>query len=767
MKIYFKNSLIPLLAGSIGLSPFLSIQAETAFDVTWTKLLGTSAGESSGGVATASDGSIFITGSTTGDLDGETNAGSNDAFLTKYGSDGTKAWTKLLGTSSSDYGLGVATASDGSIYITGYTNGDLDGETNAGSTDAFLTKYDSDGTKAWTKLLGSSSSDISRGVAIASDGSIFITGSTTGDLDGETNAGSNDAFLTKYGSDGTKAWTKLLGTSASERSRGVATASDGSIFITGFTLGDLDGETNAGNYEAFLTKYGSDGTKAWTKLLGTSIFEESYGVATASDGSIYITGYTNGDLDGETNAGSTDAFLTKYDSDGTKAWTKLLGTSSAEESYGVATASDGSIFITGYTFGDLDGETNAGSLDIFVSKYSSDGTKAWTKLLGTSSSDYGLGVATASDGSIYITGYTNGDLDGETNAGSADAFLIKLAEAFAASSTSTTLHTEWVQPYAAMQSVGLGSIKNNRDLVLAKAGECNNSGWVIENTDYCIYTNANNTIASVNGNSSYGSYDYANFNTSINVEKTINDKWKAGIAYGVGSSNLDNYNFSSTTASLSSTNTHYSIYGVKKVSDKFTLKGMIGGSDFDYKGNRNYSTTSATSTYDTDGYTAEINGIWDIKKTIKNMKTPIRLKPSVGVAYAAHTQDGFSESGSGDLITLEANQAESLLLKTGISVDKQILMEGGKWLLVPSIALNYEMDTYADDNHRGLKGGVTGSSDATTLVSAKTFGQHNGSVKVGADFVLTKDFMFNLNAEYGLAEGGDEQSYGGGFRWQF
>ncbi len=331
----------------------------------------------------------------------------------------------------------------------------------------------------------------------------------------------------------------------------------------------------------------------------------------------------------------------------------------------------------------------------------------------------------------------------------------------------STTTSEWVQPYAAMQSVGLGSIKNNRDLVLAKAGECNNSGWVIENTDYCVYTNANNTIASVNGNSSYGSYDYANFNTSINVEKTINDKWKAGIAYGVGSSNLDNYNFSSTTASLSSTNTHYSIYGVKKVSDKFTLKGMIGGSDFDYKGNRNYSTTSATSTYDTDGYTAEINGIWDIKKTIKNMKTPIRLKPSIGVAYAAHTQDGFSESGSGDLITLEANQAESLLFKTGISVDKQIPIEGGKWLLVPSIALNYEMDTYADDNHRGLKGGVTGSSDATTLVSAKTFGQHNGSVKVGADFVLTKDFMFNLNAEYGLAEGGDEQSYGGGFRWQF
>jgi len=333
--------------------------------------------------------------------------------------------------------------------------------------------------------------------------------------------------------------------------------------------------------------------------------------------------------------------------------------------------------------------------------------------------------------------------------------------------SSTTLRKEWLQPYAAMQSVGLGSIKNNRDLVLAKAGECNNYGWLIGDSGYCVSTNANNTTASVNGNSIYGGYDYAKFNTSLNVEKTINDKWKAGISYGVGSSNLDNYNFSNTIASLSSTNTHYSIYGVKKVSDKFTLKGMIGGSDFDYKGNRNYSTTSAKAAYDTDGYTAEINGIWDIKKDIKNMKTPIRLQPTVGVAFAAHTQDGFSESGSGDLITIESNQAESLLFKTGISIDKQIPMGGGKWILVPSLALNYEMDTFADDSHRALKGGVTGSSDATTLVSAKTFGQHNGSIKVGADFVCTKDFIFNLNAEYGLAEGGDEQSYGGGFKWQF
>ena len=326
---------------------------------------------------------------------------------------------------------------------------------------------------------------------------------------------------------------------------------------------------------------------------------------------------------------------------------------------------------------------------------------------------------------------------------------------------------EWVQPYAAMQNLGLKSIHNNKDLVLAKAGKCNDYGWVIGDSDYCAYTNANNSISNIEGDSIKGSYETTAFNSSLNLEKTINTKWKAGIAYGVGSSNFNGYDFANTTASLSSTNTHYSIYGVKKVNDKFTLKGIIGRSDFDYKGERNYSTTSATPSYDSDGYTVEINGSWDIKKTIKNTKSPIRLQPSFGVAYAAHNQDGFSESGSGDLIKLEANQAESLLFKSGLAVDKQILMEGGKWLLVPSIALNYEVDAYAYSSNRGLKGSLTESSTASTKVSAKNMGEQTGSIKLGADFVLTKDVMFNLNAKYGLADGGNEHSYGGGFRWTF
>ena len=92
---------------------------------------------------------------------------------------------------------------------------------------------------------------------------------------------------------------------------------------------------------------------------------------------------------------------------------------------GVATDSSGNVYVTGGTKGGLDGNTSAGDTDLFVVKYNSSGTKQWTKQLGTSSGDYARGVATDSSGNVYVTGYTGGGLDGNTSAGSSDLFVVK------------------------------------------------------------------------------------------------------------------------------------------------------------------------------------------------------------------------------------------------------------------------------------------------------------------------------------------------------
>ena len=50
----------------------------------------------------------------------------------------------------------VATDSSGNIYVAGYTNGTMDGVTSASGNDLYVLKYDSTGTKEWSKQLGSS-----------------------------------------------------------------------------------------------------------------------------------------------------------------------------------------------------------------------------------------------------------------------------------------------------------------------------------------------------------------------------------------------------------------------------------------------------------------------------------------------------------------------------------------------------------------------------------------------------------------------------------
>ena len=93
--------------------------------------------------------------------------------------------------------------------------------------------------------------------------------------------------------------------------------------MTGYTLGELDGNTNSGGRDIFLVKYDSSGTKQWTKLLGTSstdmyLTSWGYGVTTDSSGNIYVTGNTSGGLDGNTSSGGSDIIIVKYDSSGTK-----------------------------------------------------------------------------------------------------------------------------------------------------------------------------------------------------------------------------------------------------------------------------------------------------------------------------------------------------------------------------------------------------------------------------------------------------------------
>ena len=55
-------------------------------------------------------------------------------------------------------------------------------------------------TTIWTKQLGTSSQDVGYGVTVDSSDNIYVTGTTVGGLDGNTSSGGVDIFLVKYNS---------------------------------------------------------------------------------------------------------------------------------------------------------------------------------------------------------------------------------------------------------------------------------------------------------------------------------------------------------------------------------------------------------------------------------------------------------------------------------------------------------------------------------------------------------------------------------------
>ena len=379
----------------------------------WSRLTGSNTFN----VATATDGSVYI--------DGLTNNGSTDSFVTKYKADGTKAWTRMVGGVGYESSGSVATSADGSVYISGNTTNSIDGQTNSGNWDAFVTKYTADGTKVWTLLAGGAGWDSGSSVTTSADGSVYISGTTSGSIDGQTNNGNWDVFVTKYTADGTKVWSRMVGGVGSESGGSVATSSDGSVYISGTTVGSFDGQSYNGYGDVFVTKYTADGTKVWTRMVGGVGSESGGSVATSADGSVYISGTTSGSIDGQTYNGRLDVFVIKYTANGTKSWTRLTGGSSDDLCNSVATADDGSVYITGTTYSrTIDGQSNNGSFDSFVTKYTADGTKVWTRMVGGAGNKYGGSVATSSDGSVYI----GGAIYDETGKGNNVGFVTKFFE---------------------------------------------------------------------------------------------------------------------------------------------------------------------------------------------------------------------------------------------------------------------------------------------------------------------------------------------------
>ncbi|XLQ20062.1 MAG: hypothetical protein ACKUBY_05790 [Candidatus Moraniibacteriota bacterium] len=395
----------------------------------WTRTFGGSGFDHPDSIVVNASGDIFMTGSFENSVDFDAGIGTDirhdhnegaDGFLTKYNADGTYGWTRVIGLGSADCMMThcgpdeaghIGIDASGNVFIVGVFHatvnfddtGGADMHTvSSGTSDMFLTRYNADGTYGWTRTFGGVQDGSANSLAVDSFGGVFSTGSFTGvfdfdasgSVDNHTSNGSNDVFLTRYNADGTYGWTRTFGATNQDRGFGNVIDINGDILIVGTfsdsvnfdTGGGSDVHVADGTSDVFLTKYATNGTYEWTRTFGAGT---GNGVAVDGANNIYVSGYfwEDGNFDGtggtdeHASNGMEDAFLTRYNADGTYGWTRTFGGVGGD--YAIKPWVHGEdvriigMFSEMVNFdgtGGSDEHISNGDKDVFFTAYNTDGT---------------------------------------------------------------------------------------------------------------------------------------------------------------------------------------------------------------------------------------------------------------------------------------------------------------------------------------------------------------------------------------------------------
>jgi hypothetical protein len=343
------------------------------------------------------------------------------------------AYSTYLAGSAHDGGAGIAVDSAGNAYVVGTT------EILFRHKDAFVNKVNSDGSALlYSTYLGGGLFDFGDSIAVDSAGNAYVCGFTDSTDFPTANAlqptlnGGFDAFVTKINTNGSALVysTYLGGSNNNNYGNGIAVDSAGNAYVAGLTGSAEFPTKNAiqpvygGNGDAFVTKINANGSAlVYSTYLGGSHTDSYYGVSRASvavdsAGNAYVSGSTQSTDFPTANAiqpsfaGRQDAFVTKFNSDGSALlYSTYLGRGGYEIGAAIAVDTAGNAYVTGTTFSTDFPTVNpiqsgiGGGGDAFVTEFNPQGNAlVYSTYLGGPHNDYGSAITVDAAGSAYLTG---------------------------------------------------------------------------------------------------------------------------------------------------------------------------------------------------------------------------------------------------------------------------------------------------------------------------------------------------------------------------
>ncbi len=342
-----------------------------------------------------------------------------------------------LGSSATFEVLDTAASGSGIVYVVGRYSGRLDvnpdrgadEHTSAGKLDAFLIKFEPNGKSDWMHCWGTAGDDWADGVAVDSEGSVFVTSNSDPSAypaseQVTTKAENAGELLSRFDQNGTILWTRPVGNACVMKAK-----REEGLYLAGVT--DSSGEIGLGRQPlavsalgikdvGFLLSVSEAGDIEWARIsagsptagaLGSSVLEVS------ARNQIYLGTCYKGKviLDPEGRADQCDSglalrpALSKYDGDGACLWTR---TWDAHAIIDMCCDSSDNVYVLGDFAGPADfdpGPSIAGGpsgegLRVFLTRFDAGGQWQWTKTWGNGPFEDPDEIRSSGDGMLLVCG---------------------------------------------------------------------------------------------------------------------------------------------------------------------------------------------------------------------------------------------------------------------------------------------------------------------------------------------------------------------------
>ena len=505
---------------------FTAIQqgwSQPAFE--WVKNIGGTGTDVGNEITSDADGNVIVCGrfETTIDADPGTgttslvSAGGFDMVVIKFDPTGQFIWAKRVGGIGFDEFTNVECDASGNVILVGYFEGTVDLDPNVGVnsvttqgvSDLYVMKLSPEGETLWMHELTGATDENTGGLSVTSTGHIFVSGGFNGTANFSstvslTSAGENDAYVMKLNPDGTLNWVKQIGGTSFDYAWDLDTYTNGDVVLAGRFRDVVDfnpgsgtaNATSAGTNDGFVLKLNSNGDYVWHNTFGGTGFDEVWAIATDLNNNTFTYGYFSGTADlapgaavqNFTSNGTDDLFIQKYDPSGTMLWVKAFGGSELENSYDIATDSEGSVVVIGDYFNTVDFDPGAGTFnmtslgnnDIFMLKLDANGNFIWMQSIGSTFSQAGYALHIDNNNSILSTGTFSNNVDFNPGAGTVNInaqlfnmYVLKLAGFCALPTLTSVVPSDQTVCEGETVTLAINGNLNGAATWAIHAGDCN------------------------------------------------------------------------------------------------------------------------------------------------------------------------------------------------------------------------------------------------------------------------------------------------------